>query len=128
MIDWSWCRMFFCRIFQSAQAHMTCRVLYFALSIKRKTLAMFSSCCLCSVCESLVKSRGVCLYTRLGLLRSKLMSRVWWSLQLLQKELKEKQKWEYLWLLWIQERSSLWTWSYHVVTVVSFLLEITIGC
>ena len=33
-----------------------------------------------------------------------------------------------LYLLWIQERSSLWTWSYHVVMVVSFLLEVAIGC
>ena len=61
----------------SAQAHMTCRVLCFALSVKGKALAMFSGCCLCCVCESLVKSRGVCLNTCLGLSRSRLMSRVW---------------------------------------------------
>ena len=27
-----------------------------------------------------------------------------------------------------QERSSLWTRSYHMVVVVSFLLEVAIGC
>ena len=27
-----------------------------------------------------------------------------------------------------KERSSPWTWSYHVVVVVSFLLEVAIGC
>ena len=27
-----------------------------------------------------------------------------------------------------QEKSSPWTWSCHVVVVVSFLLEVAIGC
>ena len=58
-----------------AQAHMTCRVLCFALSVKRKTLATFYCCCLCCVYESLVRSRGVCLHTYLGLSRLRLMSR-----------------------------------------------------
>ena len=119
---------FFAEFSNSTQAYMTCRVLCFALSIKGKTLAMFLCCCLCCVYKSLVRSRSVCLHTHLGLSRSRLMSRVWWSLQLLHKELKEKHKWEYLKLLWIQERSSLWTRSCHVVMVVSFLLEIVIGC
>ena len=61
----------------SAQAHITCRVLCFALSIKGKTLAMFYCCCLCCVYESLVRSRGVCNHTYLGLSRSRLMSRAW---------------------------------------------------
>ena len=34
-------RLFFCKISNSAQAHLTCTVLCFALSIKGKTLAMF---------------------------------------------------------------------------------------
>ena len=72
-----------------AQAHITCKVLYFALSIKRKNLATFYCCCLCYVCESLMRSRGVCLHTYLGLSRSKLMLRTWWSFQLIHKELKE---------------------------------------
>ena len=55
-----------------AQACMTCRVLCFALSIKGKTLATFYCCCLCYVYESLVRSRGVCLHTHLGLLRIKI--------------------------------------------------------
>ena len=33
-----------------------------------------------------------------------------------------------LYLLGIQERSSLWTQSYHGVVVVSFLLDVAIGC
>ena len=111
-----------------AQAHMTCRVLCFASNIKGKTLATFCCCSLWCVYESLIRSRGVCLHTYLGLSRSKLMLRTWRSCQLLHKELKEKHKWEYLWLLWIQERSILWTQGCHVVVVVSFLLEVAIGC
>ena len=60
-----------------AQARLTCRVLCFSLSIKRKTLATFYCCCLCSVYEFLVRSRCVCLHTYLGLSRSRLKSRAW---------------------------------------------------
>ena len=42
--------------------------------------------------ESLVRFRGVYLYTYLGLSRSRFMSRTWWSLQLLHKKLKEDMK------------------------------------
>ena len=66
---------FFCSISNSAQAHMTCRVLYFALSIKGKTLSTFQRLLICCVCESLMRSRGIYLYTHLGLSRSRLMSR-----------------------------------------------------
>ena len=75
-IDRSSCRLFFCRISNLTQVHMTCRVLCFALSIKGKNLAMFFSCFLCYVYESLVRSRGVCLHIYLGLSISRLMSRV----------------------------------------------------
>ena len=70
---------FFCRISNSAQAHTTCRVFCFASSMKGKILTTFSGCCccLCCACESLVRSRGVCLHTHLGLSRSRLMLRVW---------------------------------------------------
>ena len=119
----------FLQIFPTqAQAHMTCMVLCFALSIKGKTIVTFLCCCLCCVCKSLVRSRGVYLHIHLGLSRSRLMSTAWWSFQLLHKEFKEEHKWEYLWLLWIKERSCSWTQSYHVVAVVSFLLEVAIGC
>ena len=121
-------KCFSAKFSNSAQAYMTCRVLCFVLSIKGKTLTTLLGCCLCSVCESLVRFRNVCLHTHLGLSRSKLMSRAWWSFQLLHKELKEKHKWEYLWLLWIKERSSPWTRSCDVVVVLSFLLEKAIGC
>ena len=129
-LDWSNLvqNVFFYRISNSTQMHMTCRVLCFALSIKGKTLAIFLGCCVCYVCESLMRSRGVCLHTHLWLSRSRLMLRAWWLLQLLHKKLKEKHKWEYLWLLWIQEKSSPWTRSCHVVVVVSFLLKVAIGC
>ena len=59
-------KCFSAKFSNSAQAYMMCRVLWFALSIKGKTLATFLSCCLCCVCESLVRSRGVCLHTHLG--------------------------------------------------------------
>ena len=75
---------------------MTCRVLCFALTIKGKTLALFLRCCLCCVCESLMRSRGVYLHTHLGLSRSRLMLRAWWSFQLLHKELKETQVGEFV--------------------------------
>ena len=119
---------FFYRISNSAQARMMCRILCFALNIKGKTLATFYCCCLCYVYESLVRSRDVCLHTYLGLSRLRFMLRAWWSIQLSHKELEEKHKWEYLWLLWIQERSSSWTRSCHVVMVVSFLLKVAIWC
>ena len=61
----------------SAQAYMTCRVLCFASSIKRKTLATFQRLLICCVCESLVRTRGVYLHTYLGLSRPRLMSRTW---------------------------------------------------
>ena len=75
----------------SVQARLSCRVLCFALSIKRKTLATFYGCCLCYVCESLVRSRGVCLHIYLELSRIKIMSRTWWSVWLLHKEFKDTQ-------------------------------------
>ena len=119
---------FFCRISNSAQAHMTCRVLCFASSIRGKTLATFWRLLICCVCESLVRSRDVYFHTHLRLSRSRLMSRTWWLLRLLFQELKEKHKWEYLRLLWIKKRSSPWTRSCHMVVVVSFLLKVAIGC
>ena len=40
----------------------------------------------------------------------------------------ESHKLENWWLLQIKERSSPWTRSCHVVVVISFLHEVTIGC
>ena len=54
---------------------LTCRVLCFVLSIKGKTLAMFLGCSLSCVCESFVRSKGVCLHIHLGFPISRLMSR-----------------------------------------------------
>ena len=120
LIDRSLCKLFFCRIFQLSPSRLTCRILCFVLSIKGKTLTTFLCCCFCCVYESLVRSRDVCLHTYLGFPISRLMSRAWWSFSCYIKSLK-RHKWEYLWLLWIQERSSSWTRSCHVVVVVSFL-------
>ena len=100
---------------------MTCRVLCFALSIKGKTLATFW------LLFKLCISRGVCLHTYLGLLRIKIHVESLMIVSVATKSLK-KHKWEYLWLLWIKERSSSWTQSCHVVMVVSFLLDVAIGC
>ena len=61
----------------------------FCLKYNRKTLTTFYSGCLCCVCKSLVRSRGVCLYTYLGFLISRLMLRAWCLFQLLHKEFKE---------------------------------------
>ena len=69
--------VFFYRISNSAQAHMMCRVLCFALRIKGKTLTTFYRLLICCVCEPFVRSRGVYLHTHLGLSRSRLMSRTW---------------------------------------------------
>ena len=63
----------FCKFSNSAQAHMTCRVLCFASTIKGKTLAMFQRLLIYYVCESLVRFRGVYLHTYLELSRSRLM-------------------------------------------------------
>ena len=83
-------QIFFLQNFPTqAQACIMCRILCFALSIKGKTLATFYSSCLCCVYESLVRSKGVFVHTYLGFLISRSMSRTWWSLQLLHKELKE---------------------------------------
>ena len=70
-------KLFFAKFSNSTQACMMCRVLCFALNIKGKTLATFCCCCLCCACKSLVRSRGVCLQTYLGLSRSRLISKAW---------------------------------------------------
>ena len=69
--------VFFCRISNLTQACLTCKVLCFVLSIKRKTLATFLGCSLCYVCEFFVRLRGDCLHTYLGFPRFKIMSRTW---------------------------------------------------
>ena len=72
---------------------MTCRVLCFTPSIKKKknpSYVLEVECAMCWIsCE---RSRGVYLYTHLGLSRSRFMLRTWWSLQLLDKELKKDLK------------------------------------
>ena len=63
-------RMFFLQIFPTQpQPIKTCKVLCFALGIKGKSQPRFLGCSICCVCESLVRSRGGCLLTCLGLSR-----------------------------------------------------------
>ena len=83
----------FLRIFSnSAQARFDLYGFIFYSKYKRKNpsyvLEVFLMCCI----ESLVRSRGVYLHIHLELSRSRFMSRTWWSLQLLQKKLKEDLK------------------------------------
>ena len=56
---------------------LTCKVLCFVLSIKRKTITTFLGCSLCCVCEYFVRSRGICLHIHLGFPILRLMSRAW---------------------------------------------------
>ena len=122
-------QIFFLQNFPTqAQVHMMCRVLCFALSIKGKTLTMFYNCCLCCMCESLVRFRGVCLHTYLGLSRSRLMSRAWWSFQLLHKDLKENTSESTCGCCESKKEVVCGLGAGHVVVVVSFLLEVAIGC
>ena len=67
----------FYRIFQLSSSPYDVQGFLFCLKYKRKTLTTFQRLLICCMCESLVRSRGVCLYTYLGLSRSRLMSRVW---------------------------------------------------
>ena len=76
----------------SAQARFGVEGFMFYSNYKRKkpsyVLEVFDVLCV----ESLMRSRGVYLHTHLGLSRLRFMSRTWWSLQLLHKELKEDLK------------------------------------
>ena len=110
------------RVFREIRVHLV-PFFYLGFCIQR----LSKGCSLYCVCEFFVRSRGVCLHIHLVFPISRLMSRVWWSIQLQIWELKDIQA-GVLVLIGIQERSSPWTWSYHVVVVVSFLLKIAIGC
>ena len=63
-------RMFFCRIFQlSPSCFKTFLGFLICPKYKRQTLATFKCCSYCCLCKSLVRSRGVFLYTNLGFSR-----------------------------------------------------------
>ena len=97
----------------------------FCLKYKRENSSHVLGGSLCCVCESFVRSRGVCLHTYLGLSRTRLCQELDDQFSCYIKSLKIH-KWVCLYLLGIQERSSPQTQSCHMV--VSFLLEVTIGC
>ena len=137
-IDWTLCRLIFCGFFPTqSKPDLTCRVLYFTPSIKEKNfiyvLEVVNELCV----ESLMRSRGVYPHTYLALSRTRLCQEVSDRFNCCIKNLKkiwnlwvesQSHKWEYLWLQWIKERNSPCTRSCHVVMVVSFLLEVVIGC
>ena len=119
--------MFFYRIFQLSLSPFNVQGFMFCPKYKRENPSHFLCCSLCCVCESFVRSRGGFLHTYLGLSRTRLCQELdnrfsccFKSLQIYKREC--------LCLLGIQERSSLWTRSYHVVVVVSFLPEVAIEC
>ena len=88
LIDESRANVIFCRIFNPAQAHMTCSV---KSKYKRKNssyvLEVFVKLCV----ESFVRSER-CLpsYTHIELSRSRFTLRAWWLLELLHKELSRR--------------------------------------
>ena len=63
----------------------------FCLKYKRENPSQVLECSLCYVCESFMRSRGGCLHIYLGFPRFNIMSRTWWSIQLLIQELKDTQ-------------------------------------
>ena len=58
-IDRSLCKLFFSRIFQLSPSQFDVLGFMFFLKYKRKNPSHVLCCCLCYVCESLVRSRGV---------------------------------------------------------------------
>ena len=99
----------------------------FCFKYKRENPSHVLSGSLCSVCESFVRSRGGCLHTYLGLSRTSLCQELDDQFSCCINSLMIYKR-VCLYSLGIQERSSLWTRSCHVVAVVSFLLEVVIGC
>ena len=99
----------------------------FCLKYKRENPSHIFVLFICCVCESFVRSRGGCLHTYLGFQDSRLCQELGDQFSCCNKSLKIDKR-ECLYLLGIQERSNPWTRSYHGVMVVSFLLEVVIGC
>ena len=120
-------RTFFCRIFQLNPSSFDMQGFMFCPRYKKENPSHASGCSLCCVCESFVRLRNGCLYTYLGLSRTGLCQELVDRFNCCFKSLKIYKR-ECLGLLGIQERSNLWTRSYHVVVVVSFLLKVAIGC
>ena len=119
--------MFFYRIFQLSLSLFDMQGFMFCPRYKRENPSHVLCCSLCCVCESFVRSRGGCLHTYLVLSRTRLCQELDNRFNCRFKNLKIHKR-ECLYLLGIQERSSSWTRSCHMVVVVSFLLEVAIGC
>ena len=120
-------RTFFCRIFQLSPSPFNVQSFMFSPRYKRENPNHILGCSLCCVCESFVRSRGDCLHAYLELSRTRLCQELDDRFSCYFKSLKIYKR-ECLCLLGIQKRSSLWTQSYHVVVIISFLLKVAIGC
>ena len=120
-------RKFFCKIFQLSPSSFDVQGFMFCPRYKRENPSHVLGCSLCCMCKSFVRSRGGCLHTYLGLPRTRLCQELDDHFSCCFKSLKIYKR-ECLCLLGIQERSSPWTRSCHVVVVACFLLEVAIGC
>ena len=92
LIDRISCIFIFLQNFQFSPSSYDVQGFMFHFKYKRKNPSYILEVVDVLCVESLVRSRGVFHHTHLGLLRSRFMSRIWWSLQLLHKELKEDLK------------------------------------
>ena len=118
-IDRKSCRLFFLQNFQLSPSPFNV--------YKKKNPSHVLGDSSCYACKSFVRSRCSCLHTYLGLSRTRLCQELDDRFSCYFKSLKIYKR-ECLCLLGIQEKSNLWTRSCHVVMVISFLLEVAIGC
>ena len=120
-------RFFFCRIFQLSPSSFDVYGFMFCLKYKRENPSHIFSYSLCCVHESFVRPRWLPSHIlRVSKIQDYVKNLVIVSVVAF-KSLKIHKR-VYWCLLGIQERSSPWTRSCHVVVVVSFLLEVVIGC
>ena len=126
-IDQKSCRLFFLQNFQLSPSPFDVQDFMFCPRYKRKNLSQVLGCSLCFVCKYFVKSRYGSFHTYLGLSRTRLCQELDDQFSCCIKSLKIHKQ-VCLYLLRIQKRNSSWTRSCHVVVVVSFLLEVAIGC
>ena len=90
-IDRKSCRLFFLQNFQLNLSLFDVEGFMFCPRYNRENPSHVLCCSLYCVCESFVRSRDGCFHIHLGFPRFKIMSRTWWSIQLLIQELKDTQ-------------------------------------
>ena len=127
-INRSSCRFFFCRIFQLNPSPFDVKSFMFCFKYKMKKPSHVFYVVIYAVCMNLLWDLEVFAFIHTWGFQSQDWCRELGDhFSCCIKSLKIH-KWEYLCLLWIQERNSPWTQSCHVVVIVSFLLEVAIGC